>query len=310
MDWRLKGAIQKVLGYVPGGRTIHAELQRRAGGLADFGRECDIKIDDWKLMMQHLRTCGVTVQGAIMVEIGAGKFPTLPMCLYLAGAERVYALDLNRLIERDLVIDLADRLMIHLSLIAEVTRRPEHELTAMQRAMTTALRRGASLAVATSNVVDYRAPADATSTSLPASSVDVVYSNSVLEHVPGPAIEAMFSESLRILKPGGVMFHSVNCGDHYAYVDRSINQLHYLQFSDEDWAPWNNEFLYQNRIRAKEFPRMARAAGFVVELDTSRPHPRRLAELAKLRVHPQFSAVYTPEELAITSIDFIARKPA
>ena len=47
---------------------------------------------------------------------------------------------------------------------------------------------------------------------------------------------------------------------------------------------------------------------FVVDLDASRPHPRRLAQLAKLSVHPQF-ATYTPEELAITSIDFVARKP-
>jgi SAM-dependent methyltransferase len=223
VDWRVKGAIQKALGYVPGGRRIHHELQRHAGGLADFGRECDIKIDDWKLMMLHLRTCGVSVAGATVVEIGAGKFPTLPMCLYLAGAEHVYALDHERLIERELVEDLADRLMIHVALIAEITGRPEHEITAMQRAMTTALRRGSSLAIATSNVVDYRAPADATATALPAGSIDIVFSNSVLEHMPVRAIEGAFREALRILKPGGVMFHSVNCGDHYAYIDRSID---------------------------------------------------------------------------------------
>jgi SAM-dependent methyltransferase len=310
VNWRLKGAIQKALGYMPGGRRLHYELQRRAGGLADFGRECDTKVDDWRLMMGHLRTCGVPVTGATMLEVGAGRFPTFPVCLYFAGAERIYALDLERQLELPLVQDLADRLINHLALIAEVTRRPEHELAALQRAMVTALRRGGSVAVATSNVVDYRAPADATDTALPAGTIDVVYSNSVLEHVPGPEIERMFTESLRILRPGGVMFHSVNCGDHYAYVDPSIDQLHYLQYSDVDWQRWNNAFLYQNRLRAKEFTRMARAAGFVIELDASRPHPKRLAQLAKLSVHPQFSTVYTPEELAITSIDFVARKPA
>jgi SAM-dependent methyltransferase len=309
VDWRLKGAIQKALGFVPGGRRIHYALKRRGGGLADFGRECDIKIEDWKGMMAHLRTCGVAVPGAIIVEIGAGLFPTLPMCLYLAGAERVYALDHERSIERELVEDLGDRLMNHLALIADVTRRPEHEVTAQQRAMVTALRRGASLAVATANVIDYRAPADATATALPAGTIDIVFSNSVLEHMPPPVIEATFAEARRILKPGGVMFHSVNCGDHYAYVDPAIDQLHYLQYSDAEWERWNNAFLYQNRLRAKEFTRMARAAGFVIDLDGSRPHPKRLAQLAKLPVHPQFSASYTPEELAITSLDFVARKP-
>ena len=309
MHWRVKGAIQKALGYVPGGRRIHGELQRRAGGLADFGRECDIKVDDWSLMVKHLRACGVAVAGATYVELGAGSFPTLPMCLYLAGAERVYTLDQHRHIDRELVEELADRLMNHIALIADVARRPEPEITALQRAMVTALRRGGSLAVATANVVDYRAPTDTGATALPAGTIDVVFSNSVLEHMQAPAIEAAFTEALRILKPGGLMFHSVNCGDHYAYIDRSINQLHYLQYSDDEWERWNNAFLYQNRLRAKEFTRMARAAGFVIDVDTSRPHPKRLAELAKVTVHPQFSTSYSPDELAITSIDFVARKP-
>ena len=78
------------------------------------------------------------------------------------------------------------------------------------------------------------------------------------------------------------MFHSVNCGDHYAYVDRSIHQLNYLQFSDADWRKWNNEFLYQNRLRAIDFVDMARAAGFTIELDTSRPHPMRLQQLDRI----------------------------
>ena len=46
MDWRVKGAIQKALGYVPGGDRLHYMLQRYAGGMRDFGREYDIKVDD------------------------------------------------------------------------------------------------------------------------------------------------------------------------------------------------------------------------------------------------------------------------
>ncbi|MNC98583.1 hypothetical protein D3C83_165940 [compost metagenome] len=52
---------------------------------------------------------------------------------------------------------------------------------------------------------------------------------------------------------------------------------------------------------------MAREAGFTIALDTSRPHPTRLAQLAEIRVHPRF-ARYDEAQLAITSIDFIARK--
>lgn len=308
MDWRIKGSIQKVLGYVPGGNRIHYLLQRRGGGLADFGRECDIKVDDWRLMMGHLRTVGMPVEGSTFLEIGTGWYPTFPMCLYLAGAAHVYTLDLNRHIKPEMVRDLADRLQIHVALIARESGKPPAEIAAHQQALHQALTRGASIAVATGNVVDYRAPADAADTALPAGSVDVVFSNSVLEHVPGPVIEAMFREAMRILRPGGIVFHSVNCGDHYAYADRTIHQLHYLQFSDDEWQRWNNAFLYQNRLRAKDFTAMARAAGFAIEVDTSRASKERLAQLDAIKVHPQFHR-YSREELAITSIDFVGRKP-
>jgi hypothetical protein len=104
------------------------------------------------------------------------------------------------------------------------------------------------------------------------------------------------------------VFHSVNCGDHYAYVDRRVHQLHYLQFSDADWEKWNNAFLCQNRLRAVDFVDLARAAGFTIEVDTSRPHPMRLQQLDAIAVHPQF-ARYTRNQLAITRIDFIGRNP-
>ncbi len=310
MDWRLKGTIQKLLGYVPGGGRIHYMLQRRAGGLTDFGRECDIKLDDWRLMMGHLRTAKIPLEGATLVEIGTGWYPTFPFSLYLAGAGRVYTYDLNRLLKPDMVGQLADRLQIHVSLIARESGRPIEEVEAKQAALAKAMKRGQSIAAATSNVVDYRAPADASATQHLPNTIDVVFSNSVLEHVPGPAIEAIYAEAMRILKPGGIMFHSVNCGDHYAYTDRTINQLHYLQYSEGEWQRWNNAFLYQNRLRSKVFTDMARAAGFDVEVDTSRASPERLAQLDQLKVDERFTAEYTREQLAITSIDFIARKRA
>ncbi|HLL24180.1 MAG TPA: hypothetical protein VK427_18740, partial [Kofleriaceae bacterium] len=77
----------------------------------------------------------------------------------------------------------------------------------------------------------------------------------------------------------------------------------------EEWERWNNAFLYQNRLRAIDFTRMAGEAGFTIELDTSRAHPDRLAQLDGVEVHPRFAS-YTREQLAITSIDFIGRKPA
>jgi SAM-dependent methyltransferase len=308
MDWRVKGMIQKVLGYVPEGDRIHYWLQRRGGGLADFERECDIKVDDWGLMIGHLVSVGIKVGGTRFLAMGTGWYPTFPFALFLGGARSVDTLDLNVHLKPDRVIALVERLERHVGRIAEMTGRPVEEVAGAQKELAAAIRRGATLEEATGGVVRYRAPADASATGLSASSVDVVFSNSVLEHVPGDVIAACFAEARRILRSGGVIFHSVNCGDHYAYVDKSITQLHYLQYSEEEWAKWNNRFLYQNRLRASDFTTMAKEAGFAIEVDTSRARPERLAQLDHLRVASCFDR-YPREQLAITSIDFIGRNP-
>ncbi|MBX3210656.1 MAG: class I SAM-dependent methyltransferase [Labilithrix sp.] len=308
MHWRVKGAIQKVLGRVPGGARVHHLLQRYGGGLAKFGAECDTRVEDWRLMVGHLRTSKLPIAGARLVEIGTGWYPTLPVCLWLGGAERVHTFDLNRHVREEATRALVAHLEKHVGTIAEASGLAASDVEARRRELQRALERGASIASATDGAIDYRAPADAAKTSLADGSIDVVFSSSVLEHIPGPVIEDCFREAQRILRPGGVVFHSVNCGDHYAYIDGAISQLHYLRYSESAWRKWNNAFLYQNRLRAEDFTRMAERAGFAIEIDTSRPHPTRLKQLDEIRVHPWFAERYSRDQLAITSIDFVGRK--
>lgn len=307
MHWRAKGALQKLLGHLPGGEHAHYVLQRRFGGLRGFTREFDIKMDDWRLMAGHLREVGLPIVGARLFEIGSGWYPTFPFACYLGGAKRIITVDLNRHIKLDLVLDCAENLARHTALIAETCGVPEADVRRRQQHLVDHLRQGADISTATEGVVVYQAPADASSTALPEHELDCVFSNSVLEHVLPTAVDGIFREAMRILAPGGVMFHSVNCGDHYAYVDRKINQLHYLKYSDRQWRRWDNAFLYQNRMRAYEFVDRALAAGFDIVLNTECAREKRMAELAAMRVHPQFAHI-PPERLCVTSIDFIGRK--
>jgi SAM-dependent methyltransferase len=308
-NWRVKGAVQKVLGVVPGGHAMHRQLQLRVGGLKDFASECDAKVDDWRRMMEHVAHAKVHLPHAALLELGAGRYPTFAACLFLSGAEQVLTTDLKNDLDPALTVQMVDRLREHLPLIAQVSRRAEADVRAAHAKLFEALQNGATIARASGSAIAYRAPADASRTGFPSNTIDVVFSNSLLEHVPVPMLEACFAESMRILRPGGIVYHSVNCGDHYAYRDATINQLHYLAYSDEEWQFWNNEFLYQNRLRAIDFTRMAERVGFAIELDTSRAHPDRLAQLEKIAVHARF-AQYTRPQLAVTSIDFIGRKPA
>ena len=118
MNWRIKGVVQQVLGRVPGGERAHYVLQRKVGGLRNFARECDIKVDDFRIMIGHLQADGVDLGHARLLEIGTGWYPTFPFCLHLMGAPAVATFDLNRHLKPDLVVALAERLEQHLPLLA------------------------------------------------------------------------------------------------------------------------------------------------------------------------------------------------
>lgn len=259
-------------------------------------------------MITHLRDAKVSIAGQSLVEIGTGWYPTFPVCSWLIGAAKITTFDLSRHLQRDLLEQLSERLRQHVPAIAQAGKLPEEVVEAKRAAFAKALARGAKLEDATDHAITYRAPTDFTLSGLPDASVDLVLSNSVLEHVPADVLPRMFDETRRILKPGAATFHSINCGDHYAYIDPKVSQLHFLKFSEEEWRLWNNDFQYQNRLRGKEFLRMAREAGLVIEFDGSIVRPIRLAQLDAIRVHPMF-AHYTREEQSVTSVDMVAKKP-
>jgi SAM-dependent methyltransferase len=308
MNWKIKGVAQKFLSAVPGGVWLNDRLQRTAGELRHFDDVVDSKVqDDWLVLAGHLRALNRPAQGLVFMEIGTGWFPTLPLCYYLAGARECLTFDLNRHLNGGETLRMVRRLGKHLPAIAEASLRPLDDVEASYAALAPALESGDAMDLLRCAGVVYRAPGDAAATALPDSSVDVAFSNSVLEHVPGKVIQAMFHEQRRILKPGGLAIHSVNCGDHYAYFDRTLNPVAYLTYSERDWSFWNNDLLYQNRLRPRDFLEMATAAGFELPLVQFRPKQALLDQLPSLKIDPAFAG-YPPEQLCCTSIDFVARR--
>jgi hypothetical protein len=304
MNWRIKGIVQKVLSTAPGGSRVNDILQRTAGGLRNVDATVDSKvIDDWVVLARQLRELNVRIPGAVLVEVGTGWFPVLPLCFALAGARTCHTFDVARHLNARLTRRAIARLRVHLPRIAdtvgvtlEQVERRYRDVCGAPDVVTALTRAG----------VSYHAPADAARTGMQNQTVDAVFSNSVLEHVPGPDITALLRETARILKPAGVSLHSVNCGDHYVYFDRSITAINYLKYSDRQWALWNNRLLYQNRLRPIDLVGLAEDAGLQIVLSRFTPREQLLRILPTLGVADQFKA-YAPEQLCATSIDFAGR---
>jgi SAM-dependent methyltransferase len=304
MHWRIKGVTQKILSSVPGGTRLNDVLQRAVGELRNFESHAAGRINDWLIVASHLRSLKMDISGLRFLEIGTGWFPASPIGFALAGCGECLTYDLKRHLDFRLIRQLLQVLGTHLPAIAEAASRPLAEVRADYDGLCTQSTLADLLKRAR---IGYRAPADATASGLPPESVDIVFSNNVLEHVPREVLRGMMNESRRILKRGGVVIHCVNCGDHYAYFDRSITSINYLTYEERDWRFWDNKLLYQNRLRPQDFLDLAEEAGLEVVLEKHKARPELLEALPQLRIASDFQS-YPPEQLCCTSIDFVARK--
>jgi SAM-dependent methyltransferase len=256
--------------------------------------------------MGYLSNVGFHVSGARLMEIGTGWHPVLPLCFILAGARSIATFDIVRLLSKTETFRLLDSLEMHVTKIAELAG----ENTATIQARLMELRQSRNLDDLLSNShIEYYAPADGRSTGLEPDSVDLVYSNSVLEHVPREVIRGLMVESFRVLKPGGLVLHNVGCNDHYAFFDKSISFVNFLQYGEREWRLWNNPIQYQNRLRAPEFVELALQAGFEVINKKTHVRPGTMEALAHMHIAPQFDR-FSRDDLAATTVDFIGRKPA
>jgi SAM-dependent methyltransferase len=304
MDWRIKGVIQGTLARAPAGMWLNDRLQALAGGRRDIGQHVDAKVTlDWLVHARHLDQLGWALPGRRLLEVGTGWLPVMPLCFAVAGFGRSITVDLHRHLQLPLVRPVLLRLERHLPAMALACGQPLGTLQTRWHGLTQA---GSGLALLEAAGIEYHAPANATRTGLAAGSVDLVFSNSVLEHVPEPVLHALMQETRRVLSPEGLALHNVNCGDHYAYFDRAITPIHYLRYTEAQWRRWNNDILFQNRLRAVDFLAAAQAAGLETVLDTHRGRPELMARMHELPIAAQFRH-YPASELCCTSLDFAAR---
>lgn len=131
-------------------------------------------------------------------------------------------------------------------------------------------------------------------------SVDLIWSHSVLEHIPLQQLPRLMAEMRRVLKPDGRMSHNIDFQDHLSHG------LNSLRFSEAVWESptMRNAGFYTNRVRARTMHDLIRQAGFdlIVEDFGRWPEP----PLARRDLDPAFRDL-TDDELSIRTSHLLAR---
>ena len=138
---------------------------------------------------------------------------------------------------------------------------------------------------------------------IPESSVDLVFSNAVLEHVSKRDFAATARELFRIMKPDGVASHWIDYRDH---LQMGLNNL---RFSE---VVWESDFMtrsgfYTNRLPAFAIRALFEQAGFVVEECAATFWPGGLPTPQRVMSKP-FRGM-APDELMVMTNWLLLRKP-
>jgi len=187
-----------------------------------------------------MRFSSKSLEEAVFFEIGAGHDLAVPIALRRMGAKKVVASDVNRLAKLDLVDAAAQIISINLEKSFPAIRNWS-ELKDFG--------------------VSYIAPHNTAKEETPV--VDAFISNEVLEHIPLAVLGRVNKNLSSNLAPGGLSLHSIDYNDHYAR-DGGVSRYNFLQFSDEDWKPFNANMHYVNRLRHSEYIKLMADAGLAI----------------------------------------------
>ncbi len=244
MRWVAKAALQRGLGLVPQGERLNYLFQRHVAHSLPAGESVFRR--KFARAEQHVAAYeehgpGTPLADAVFYEFGVGWDLAIPLSYASLGVGRQVLVDIRPSARVELVNDSLSRL----------ERDPIQSLAELEE------RFG----------IEYLAPCDARATELPAESVDFVSSTDVCEHVPEDDLAAIFRECFRLLRPGGAFSCRIDLQDHYSYFDRSISRYNFLRFSEGTWALVNSPIHFQNRLRAPDYLRLVRDAGFELVLE-------------------------------------------
>lgn len=303
--WHLKAVIQKAISFVPVyGHQINFLFQKyitKGVQLTDhyFGLKSRHLFDNFKNIREHQG------QDVVLLEIGSGWYPTIPIGMYLLGIDKVLTYDIVDLMEKDNVIEVGQRFLKErgaleskygVSFDDERVRVLQDALANQGRLSRTELLKQLGIEYITGDLVGDNLIQD--------KGVNTVVSNNTFEHISKPLLERLMDYLAKTCAPETVMTHFIDMTDHYAHLDSSITVYNFLKFSPSQWRWIDNSIQPMNRLRFPEYIKLHERFGFVVE--EIQKWPYNLADLDRQTIHADFEQ-YRKEDIALCHAYVVSR---
>ena len=221
------------------------------------------------------------------VEIGTGWFPIIPIGLFLCGAREIWTFDIVGLLREDTFCQVIK----YFCLFAQ-TGELNKILPGVRHSALSKLMELAPLAT-TVSPVDFLEKLnihglvqDIRSSGIAEGSVDMVFSNGVLELLDPTTLAEILAKLRRLASQTSVMSHYFCMADQFATFDKSITPFNNLQYSARAWHWLQSPLVPQNRLRISDYRRAICEAGFDIFVEESVNGSE--SDLASIRLATEF----------------------
>ncbi len=304
MNWKAEALVQNILSHLYGRQQFYYLGQRVVGGFRQFN--INSKVQQSAMLLDSLTKVGVEINGKDTVEIGTGWVPIIPIFLWLHGQNSCNTIDVTRLLRPSLVSQAVQQFLDLIEdeqngLFEKVVPSRWHDLRSLPNTPDPV-----SFLNTVCNI-QYHAPCDTGASNLPTASADIVYSNTVLEHVPEWEIPRVFAEAHRLLRPNGYMVHNIDLSDHFSHSDAKLSPIHFLTLSESAFSKYNNQILYQNRWRAEQYRHSIELCQFDICYWSPIVNEKLIHQVPQLSIHADFAHL-SPQQLATTGVRVVAQR--
>ena len=270
--WKLKAIVQKTISYLPFSHKINYLFQKYVTKGVYLSDEYFYdRLGHAKEHLQAYQKYANYAFPATCLEIGTGWYPIVPIGFFLAGAHKIFSVDISFLTSKE-------RLQTTLNKFIECNNKQllKNYINFLPERFEILVELLKHYDTYTLNEVLQKLNIiylieDARRLSLPDNSIDLVNSNNTFEHIYPAILIPILKEFRRVVKnENGVQSHFIDMSDHFAHFDTSISIYNFLQYSNEQWKWIDNSIQPQSRLRIYDYKKIYADLNITITEETFR----------------------------------------